>query len=115
MERTQTILILPVHFLSPAIGIGFALAGLQQFRRQPFVLPPIDQAAKLPRGPALFIDPRGLNELLPQPKLLVPVKDREIALPSRHLGMSTKHFRPDGTNCAKPGQPIPRTPTSVGR
>src|SRR3546814_13187745 len=59
IERTQTILILPVHFLSPAIGIGFALAGLQQFRRQAFVLPPIDQAATLPRGPALFIAPIG--------------------------------------------------------
>src|SRR3546814_10331920 len=34
IERTQTILILPVHFLSPAIGIGFALAGIQQFRRR---------------------------------------------------------------------------------
>src|SRR3546814_8299890 len=34
IERPQTILILPVYFLSPTIGIGFALAGIQQFRRQ---------------------------------------------------------------------------------
>src|SRR3546814_9825181 len=73
-----------------------ALAGIQQFRRQALVFPPIDQAAKLPRGPALFIDPRGLNELLQQPKLIVRVKDREIALQSRQFGMATKHFRPDG-------------------
>src|SRR3546814_16534322 len=65
IERTQTILILPVHFLSPAIGIGFALAGIQQFRRQAFVLPPIDTAAKLPRGPAHFLDPPGMHDLLP--------------------------------------------------
>src|SRR3546814_6825341 len=108
MELTQTFRILPVHFLSPAIGIGFALAGLQQFRRQAFVLPPIDQAAKLPRGPALFIDPRGLNELLQQPKLIVRVKDREIALQSRQFGMATKHFRPDGMKCAKPGHALHR-------
>src|SRR3546814_4381390 len=86
-------MILPVYVLSPTIGIGFALAGIQQFRRQALVFPPIDQAAKLPRGPALFIDPRGLNELLQQPKLIVRVKDREIALQSRQFGMATKHFR----------------------
>src|SRR3546814_5721498 len=87
MERPQTILIWPVYFLSPTIGIGFALAGIQQLRRQALVFPPIDQAAKLPRGPALFIDPRALNELLQQPKLIVRVKDREIALQSRQFGM----------------------------
>src|SRR3546814_1387855 len=67
-----------------------ALAGIQQFRRQALVFPPIDQAAKLPRGPALFIDPRGLNELLQQPKLIVRVKDREIALQSRQFGMRSE-------------------------
>src|SRR3546814_13528486 len=85
-----------------------ALAGIQQFRRQALVFPPIDQAAKLPRGPALFIDPRGLTELLQQPKLIVRVKDREIALQSRQFGMATKHFRPDGMKCAKPGHAFHR-------
>src|SRR3546814_3487059 len=108
IERPQTILILPVYFLSPTIGIGFALAGIQQFRRQALFFPPIDQAAKLPRGPALFIDPRGLNELLQQPKLIVRVTDREFALQSRLFAMATKHFRPDGMKCAKPGHALHR-------
>src|SRR3546814_15937867 len=93
IERPQTILILPVYFLSPTIGIGFALAGIQQFRRQALVFPPIDQAAKLPRGPALFIDPRGLNELLQQPRLIVRVKVREIALYSSKFGMRSEELR----------------------
>src|SRR3546814_20681793 len=46
--------------------------------------------------------------LLQQPKLIVRVKDREIALQSRQFGMATKHFRPDGMKCAKPGHALHR-------
>src|SRR3546814_5993641 len=94
IERPQTILILPVYFLSQTIGIGFALAGIQQFRRQALVFPPTDQAAKLPRGPALFIDPRGMNELLQQTKLMVRVQDGNMAWQSLHFGKATKKFGP---------------------
>src|SRR3546814_14414537 len=89
IERPQTILILPVYFLSPPIGIGFALAGIQQFRRQALVFPPIDQAAKLPRGPALFHDPPGLHVLLQQPKLIVSSEERRVG----KVCVSTRRFR----------------------
>ena len=66
IEGEQACLIGGVELLSLAIGIAFALAGIDVLGSQSLVLPAVDKAAELPCRPALVVDPFSLDQLLHQ-------------------------------------------------
>ncbi len=91
-----------------AIGIGFAVRGVEVGRGQAAVLPLVDQARELARRPALLVEPLGLDELLEDAKLVVGVEDGEIALQPYQFGVAAQHLRRDAVKGAEPRHPLDR-------
>ena len=108
VQRFQSVLIEPVEFLPLAVGIGLAVRRRKVGRGQPLVLPAVDASGQLPRGPALFIEPLGLDQLLEHAQLIVGVDDRVIGLKARQLGMAAQHLGGDGVERAQPRHPFDR-------
>ena len=106
INRAQPGLIGGIELLPLAIGIAFALARADILRGPALILPLVDQAAQLPRGPALLVNPFGLNQLLHQPQLIVGVEDGEIGLQPHQFGMTAQHLGRDGMEGAEPRHPL---------
>ncbi|MCY1173049.1 hypothetical protein D9M73_131980 [compost metagenome] len=106
VERDQAGLIGGVEFLPAAIGVEFALAGIDLRRREAFVLPAVDQPGKLARGPAFLVEIGGLDELLQQAQLVVGVEDGEVAVQADEFGMAAQHLGADRVEGAEPRHPL---------
>src|SRR3546814_1396871 len=78
IERLQPRLIERIEMLPLAVGIGFPVGGIEVGGGQPAILPLVDQPRELARGPALFVEPVGLDQLLQDAKLVIGIEDREI-------------------------------------
>ena len=78
VQLLQPLLIRRVKLDAAPIREAESVARGHLLRDQPLVLPAVDQPGKLPRGPALFVEPLRLDELLDEPDLVVRVEDREI-------------------------------------
>jgi len=86
-------LILPVKSNGFAVGenIGFMRGKIAG--RLPFVLPTVDDRREAPAGPSLFIKPRGFDDLLAQPDLIVRVDDCEARFEADDLCVSPEDLR----------------------
>src|SRR3546814_7688930 len=76
----QPRLIERVEMLALAVGIGLLVGGIEIAGNEAAVLPLVDEARELARGPAFLVEPLGLDELLEDTELVVGVEDGEIAL-----------------------------------
>ena len=76
------------------------------FRDEALVLPAVDQPGKLPRGPALFVEPLRLDDLLDEPDLVVHIEDGEIGREAHKLGMAAQNAHADGVERAEPGHAL---------
>ena len=76
--------------------------------RQRAVLPAIDQAGEVARGPALGVEVLGLDDLLAQAHLVVGVEDREGRLEADQFGMPPQDLRRDRVEGAEPAQALAR-------
>ena len=102
VERLQPLLILGVKLGAAAGGEGFGFAGVDLARSPAAVLPAVDEAGKLARGPALLVEVRGLDQLLEHAQLVVGVEDGEVGLEPDQLGMAAQHSRGDRMEGAEP-------------
>ena len=83
---------------------GFA--GRHLVRRQPAVLPAVDQRGEHARRPALLVDLLGVEQLLEQPDLIVDVENGEIGLEPHQLGMPAQDLHADRVEGAEPGHAL---------
>src|SRR3546814_3549832 len=81
--------------LAFAVGIGFAVGGVEVAGDEAAVLPFVDQPGELARRPAFFVEPFGLDELFEDAELVVGVEDGEIASQAHQFGVAAQHFRRD--------------------
>src|SRR5205085_4361392 len=102
VESLQALLILGVELGPAASGEGFGFAGVYLLGRPAAVLPAIDEAGQLTRGPALFVEGRSLDQLLDHAQLVVGVEDGEIGSETDEFGMTSKHARGDRVERAEP-------------
>ena len=91
-----------VELLAAAVGEARRLAGRHLVRRQPAVLPVVDQPGQHARRPALLVDALGLEQLLDQPDLVVDVEDGEVALQPDQLGVAAQDLHADRVEGAEP-------------
>jgi hypothetical protein len=108
VQCLQPLLVSRVERSALAVGIGFALAGIDLARLPATVLPAVDIAGERPRRPPLLVDVGGGNELLQEPKLIVGVEDGEVGLETGQLRVAPKHLGADGVEGAEPGHPLHR-------
>ena len=102
VQGPQPLLILRVELGAAAGGESFGLAGVDLARGPAAVLPAVDQAGELARGPALLVEVGGLDQLLEDAQLIVGVEDGEIGLEADQLGMAAQHARGDRMEGAEP-------------
>ena len=72
------------------------------------VLPAVDEAGELPRGPALLVEVGGADQLLQEAQLVVGVEDGEVGLQPDQLGMAAEHLGAGGVEGAEPGHALDR-------
>ena len=102
VEDLQPLLVEGVELAAPAVAEhrGFARRHLR--RRQPAVLPAVDQAGQHPRRPALVVDIVGLQQLLQEPDLVVDIEHGEVGLQLHQFGMDAQDAAADGVEGAEP-------------
>jgi hypothetical protein len=78
VENLQPFLIERVELAAPAVAKhrGFARRHLR--RRQPAILPAVDQSSEHPRRPAFVVDVVSLQKLFQQADLIVDIEHGEI-------------------------------------
>ena len=102
VEDFQSLLKRLVELEPLAGGEGGGLGRRYLLRREPAVLPAVDQHRQDARGPALLVDVLGREELLEQPDLIVDVQDGEIGLEADQLGVAAQDFHADRVEGAEP-------------
>ena len=102
VEDFQPLLIARVELAALAIAEhrGFARRHLR--RRQPAVLPAVDQPGQHARRPALVVDVLGLQQLLQQPDLVVDIEHGEIGFQLHQFGMDAQDAAADRVEGAEP-------------
>ncbi len=102
VEDLQPFLIGRVELAALAVAEhgGFARRHLR--RRQPAVLPAVDQPGQHPRRPALVVDIFRLQQLLQEPDLVVDIEHGEIGLQLHQFGMEAQDAAADGVKGAEP-------------
>ena len=108
VQRLQPLLILRIELGAAAGGEGFGLAGVDLLGSPAAVLPAVDEAGELARGPALLVEAGGLDELLQDAQLVVGVEDGEVGLKADELGVAAQHARGDGVEGAEPRHALDR-------
>ena len=106
VEHLQPLLIGDVELLAAPAREARGLAVGHLFRRQPAVLPAIDQTREHARRPALLVDALGGEQLLEQPDLVVDIEDGKIRLEAHHLGVPAQNLHPDRMEGAEPGHAL---------
>ncbi len=94
---------MPRPFAKLKASLAGTFAGIR-----PLFFQPSMQPGKLPRGPALFVEPLRLDELLDEPDLVVRIEDREVRRKPHKLGMAAQNAHADGVERAEPGHALHR-------
>src|SRR3546814_461966 len=94
--------------LALAVGIGLLVGGIEIAGNEAAVLPLVDEARELARGPAFLVEPLGLDELLEDTELVVGVEDGEIALQPDQFGVAAEHLCRDAVEGAEPRHALDR-------
>ena len=102
VENLQPLLVAGVEFAALAVAEhrGFARRHLR--RRQPAILPAVDQPGQHARRPALVVDVLGLQKLLEQPHLIVDVEHGEIGFELHQFGVEAQDAAADRVEGAEP-------------
>ncbi len=114
VQHPQPVLVERVELAAAIVGEGRAFRRRQLGRDPAAVLPVVDQAGEVARGPALGVDVLGLQQLLDQPLLVVDVDDGEARLQPHQLGVAAQNLRGDRVEGADPAQPLGHRPDDVG-
>src|SRR5205814_353251 len=85
------------------------LAGVDLRGSPAAVLPAVNEAGELARGPALLVQVRGLDELLHDTQLVVGVEDGKVRLEADQLGVDAQHPCGDRVERAEPGHALDRS------
>ena len=72
------------------------------------VLPTVDMAGELPRGPAFFVDIGRRDQLFQQPDLVIGIQNREVGLQPHQFGMAAQYLGRQRVERAHPGHPLRR-------
>ncbi len=107
VHRGQPRLIGGIHLTRPPGGEIGVLGRRDPRRRQPAILPALDQPHHCRRRPTLRVDALRFHHLLQQPKLVVSVQDGEARRQRDKFGMSAQHPRAQRVEGAEP-QPLDR-------
>ncbi len=102
VENFESLLIGRVELAALAVAEhrGFARRHLR--RRQPSVLPAVDQSGQHPRRPALVVDIFRLQQLFEQPDLVVDIEHGEVGFQLHQFGMEAQDAAADGMEGAEP-------------
>ena len=114
VELLQAALIGGIELRAFAGGECIRLAGRHVFRRQPAVLPAVDEARELTGRPAILVEALRLDHLLHQADLVVVVEDCETRTSgrrARHAG--ARILTPIEWNVPSHGMPSTTPPTSA--
>ena len=115
VEGLQAVLVVGVELGAAAGGEGFGFAGVDLRGSPAAVLPAVDEAGELARGPALLVEVGGLDQLLEDAQLVVGVEDGEVGLQADELGMAAEHARGDRVEGAEPGHALDRAAGDLRR
>ena len=115
VEGAQAVLVGGVKLGAAAGGEGFGLAGVDLVGGPAAVLPAVDQAGELARGPALLVEVGGADQLLEHAELVVGVEDGEVGLEADQLGMAAEHPRGDRVEGAEPRHALDRAAARSAR
>ena len=109
IQLFQPLLIGAIEFGAFALRKGKGLAARNLGWRQATILPAVDQAGQLARGPAILVEPGAFDHLLHEPKLIVGIEDRETRFQPDQLGMAAQDLDANGMECAEPRHALDRT------
>ncbi len=109
VQRQQTRLIGSVK-LGPHVVEMARLRGGHLFRSPCAVLPTVDQARKLARGPTLFVDIGRCDHLFQQAYLVVGIENGEVGLEPHQFRMAAQDLHRKRMEGAHPRQPFDRAP-----
>ena len=110
VERLQPLLVRQVELLALAVGKARGFAGRHLFRREPAVLPAVDQHGQHARRPAFVVELLGFQDHLDDADLVVDVENREIVLQPDHLGMPAQDLHADRVEGAEPRHALDNLP-----
>ena len=108
VENLQPFLIGRVELAALAVAENRSFARRHLRRRQPAILPAVDQAGQHPRRPAFVVDVLGLQQLLQQADLVVDIEHGEIGFQLHQLGMGAQDASADGVKGAEPRHALDR-------
>src|SRR3546814_17683983 len=94
--------------LALAVGIGLLVGGIEIAGNEAAVLPLVDEARELARGPAFLVEPLGLDELLEDTELVVGVEAGEIAFQPAQFGVAAEHLCRAAVDVAEPRHALHR-------
>ena len=106
VQLLEALLIGGVERRALALGEGEGLPARHLVRRQPAVLPAVDQGGQLARRPAVLVEALALDHLLDEADLVVGVEDGEAGLQADQLGMPAQDLDADGVEGAEPGHAL---------
>ena len=108
VHHLQPLLVFFVELPAEAIGEARGFARRNAVRRQPAVLPAIDEGGELAGGPALLVNVMGFQQLLQQADLVIRVEDGEAGPEARKLRVVPQDLDPDRMEGAEPGHALDR-------
>ncbi len=108
VQGAQAVLVGGIELAAAAGTEALRLAEVYFLRGPAAILPAVDEAGELARGPALLVEIGGADQLLEHAQLVVGVEDGEVGLQADELGMAAEHARGDRVEGAEPGHPLDR-------
>ena len=102
----QALLILGIELAAQAIGKAMGFTGRNLVGHKPTVFPAVDEAGQLARGPALFVDVFGLEQLLEQADLVIGIENGKAGFEAGQFGMGAQDLDADGMEGAEPGHAL---------
>ena len=102
VQDLQALLVLGIDDAALAVREARGLARRHLVRKEPAVLPAVDQSGDLARRPSLLVDAVRLEQLFQQAHLVIGVEDGEARLESGEFGMSSQDLHSDRVERAEP-------------
>ena len=109
VQGLQALLILRIELGAATGREGFGFSGVDLLGSPAAILPAVDEAGELTRGPALLVEAGGLDQLLQDAQLIVGVEDREVGVEADELGVAAQHARGDGMEGPEPRHALERS------